>query len=208
MYSTLNTSNITLKKVSKNWKWQRWKDYYLKTNFLFYIQAIEVRLAGSAQSNQGRVEVKYNGQWGTICDDYWGISEAHVICRMLNHSGAEFAPREAAFGPGRSSYPIWLDTVKCRGDEPTIAACRHDGWRQHDCRHSEDASVVCWRDSAPSSQGKALPWWFRKPFNRNLNQIVSSLFLTVKSARTCVVSGLCSHNRLLITLGYQVVKDY
>lgn len=106
--------------------------------------------------SQGRVEVLYNGQWGTICDDYWGISEAHVICRMLNYSGAEFALRNAFFGPGRRSSPIWLDTVKCRGDESTVAACRHDGWRQHDCYHSEDASVICWSESAPASKGIAV----------------------------------------------------
>lgn len=115
--------------------------------------AIQVRLAGSAVKRQGRVEVRYNGQWGTICDDYWDLSEAHVICRMLNYSGAEFAPRRALFGPGRWYFPIWLDSVKCRGDESTIAACRHDGWRQHDCYHSEDASVVCWSESTPAYEG-------------------------------------------------------
>ena len=51
--------------------------------------------------------------------------------------------------------PILLDNVKCRGDESTIAACRHNGWRQNDCDHSEDASVVCWRETAPPVQGTA-----------------------------------------------------
>ena len=52
--------------------------------------------------------------------------------------------------------PILLDNVKCRGDESTIAACRHNGWRQNDCVHSKDASVVCWTDSAPPIQGMDL----------------------------------------------------
>lgn len=103
--------------------------------------------------SRGRVEVLYNGQWGTICDDYWGKDEAHVICRMLNYSGAEFALRNAFFGRGERSMPILLDNVKCRGDESTIAACRHGGWRQNDCDHSEDASVVCWSESASPGQG-------------------------------------------------------
>ena len=115
-----------------------------------------MRLVGSSLASSGRVEVLYNGQWGTICDDYWGIDEAHVICRMLNYSGAELAPRNARFGQGSASMPILLDNVKCRGDESTIAACRHGGWGQSDCDHSEDASVVCWRDSAPPVQGTEL----------------------------------------------------
>lgn len=75
---------------------------------------------------------------------------------MLNYSGAELAPHNARFGRGPRSMPILLDNVKCRGDESTIAACRHAGWGQNDCDHSEDASVVCWRESAPPVQGTEL----------------------------------------------------
>ena len=122
---------------------------------------------GSSLASSGRVEVFYNVQWGTVCDDFWGIAEAHVICRMLNYSGAELAPRNARFGQGSASMPILLDNVKCRGDESTIAACRHGGWGQNDCDHSKDASVVCWRDSAPPVPGTQL----------NRNNFIYDLFI-------------------------------
>ena len=115
---------------------------------------IQIRLRGSNSSHEGRVEVYHRGQWGTICDDHWGFREATVVCRMLNYSAAVYAVRYAYFGEGNSTFPIWMDNVKCRGDEQTIAACRHRGWNNSDCSHYEDAGVVCYNSSIPPTEGK------------------------------------------------------
>ena len=87
------------------------------------------------------MEINVAGVWGTICDDGWDINDAHVVCRMLNLSAATAAPIYAAFGEGRG--PIWLDNLYCTGNENSLLDCSHNGLGSHNCRHVEDAGVVC-----------------------------------------------------------------
>ena len=43
----------------------------------------DLRLVGSSALGEGRVEMCYENQWGTVCDDFWGEVDAGVVCRQL-----------------------------------------------------------------------------------------------------------------------------
>lgn len=101
-----------------------------------------VRLVGGADPSEGRVEIFVNGQWGTVCDDFFSWYEGVVVCRQLNYTGIIRVASEMEFGIGRG--PIWLDDVDCRtGDEDYITQCSHLEYGNHNCDHSEDVGVVC-----------------------------------------------------------------
>ncbi|XP_067458938.1 macrophage receptor MARCO [Thunnus thynnus] len=88
--------------------------------------------------SRGRVEVRHNGAWGTVCDDGFDTVDGKVICKMLGYQRAT-----ATFTANAGTGSIWLDDLRCTGVETSIFNCPHNGVGVNNCQHTEDAGVQC-----------------------------------------------------------------
>jgi len=88
------------------------------------------------------VRVYHNGNWGTICDDYFDRNDngCRVVCHMMGLTGGE---ELSVTGNGE----IVLDDVQCTGNENRLIDCPRNNlpMGQHNCSHGEDVGCVCGR---------------------------------------------------------------
>ncbi|NXP84107.1 C163A protein, partial [Passerina amoena] len=103
----------------------------------------ELRLVGGGGRCAGRVEVKHDGEWGSVCvfDFDWEARWAVVVCRQLGCGRVARASLHAPFGPG--SGRIWLQPFFCNGTEDALQHCPHFKWGRHFCGHERDVGVTC-----------------------------------------------------------------
>ncbi|XP_034934293.1 neurotrypsin-like [Chelonus insularis] len=128
-----------------------------------------IRLSGSENDFEGRVEVKILGQWGQVCDDGFGMNDATVICKELGFNFGALAVRPGGyFGNLEPPTRFMVDQLKCRGNETSLRECDFDGWGVHDCSPEEAVGVVCKTavNTCPEGQWKCdnSPFCISTPF--------------------------------------------
>ncbi|XP_050961160.1 deleted in malignant brain tumors 1 protein-like [Labeo rohita] len=102
---------------------------------------VNVRLVGGQSRCAGRVEVLHRGQWGTVCELFWDMADAAVVCRELDCGEPVDALGGSHFGPG--SGPVETNRKLCTGSESTLKNCGSVKWGLYPCDHTKDAGIIC-----------------------------------------------------------------
>ncbi|XP_049329272.1 scavenger receptor cysteine-rich type 1 protein M130-like [Astyanax mexicanus] len=114
---------------------------------------LPLRLREGVGSCSGWLEVYYNKTPGSVCGDLWDIRDAQVVCRQLGCGPALSANRRAAVGSGGGT--IWMNRVKCRGNEIHLWDCPHSLKIHTDCSHT--AGVTCADITVPTTTTAPTP---------------------------------------------------
>ncbi|XP_030048591.1 deleted in malignant brain tumors 1 protein-like [Microcaecilia unicolor] len=100
-----------------------------------------VRLVNGSSHCGGRLEVYYDSEWGTVCNEDWDVRDAAVVCKQLGCGSAVEDTQQNPFGPG--SGPVWLKRVFCSGSESHLSQCGSWMSQQFACSHIYDIGVTC-----------------------------------------------------------------
>jgi len=100
---------------------------------------------GGNQLYNGRVEVFYNGEWGTICNVGWDLNDARAFCRQLGYVDVISTGAVTDFLYASGSGRIWQTNVDCTGNERRFGECYFmQSWGDTSgCSHNMDVAVQC-----------------------------------------------------------------
>ena len=104
-------------------------------------------LQGTNDTSRGRLEIfRSDYGWYTVCDDLWGLNDAHVACREMGFRFAYALRPNAFYGRGQGSRKILDFHPRCSGTEASLRDCLSDQssfWRRGNCGHVEDVGIDC-----------------------------------------------------------------
>ena len=103
-----------------------------------------MRLSGSGNSDfEGRVEILYEGRWGTVCQNHFTIDAADVVCRQLGFEDATSFRTNSFYGAGSGVTWLQLKEPGCSGTEALLAWCPRKTFGTSTCNHENDVGVIC-----------------------------------------------------------------
>lgn len=106
-----------------------------------------VRLLGGRTEKEGRLQVKKNGKWGTVCNYGWNMMNAALVCHQL---GLVLNPDD--WNLERNEIPlagiaegIILSNVRCTEEDTDISNCKAEaeGEFENSCTHDNDVGIRC-----------------------------------------------------------------
>ncbi|XP_078017190.1 scavenger receptor cysteine-rich type 1 protein M130-like [Epinephelus lanceolatus] len=99
-----------------------------------------VRLVDGTSLCSGRLEVKSNQRWSSVCEADFDQQDAEVVCRELG-CGAPSVLQGALYGEVEA--PMWTKEFQCGGHESALLDCRSSGSDRNTCSPGKAVGLTC-----------------------------------------------------------------
>uniref|UniRef100_A0A8C7KC79 SRCR domain-containing protein n=1 Tax=Oncorhynchus kisutch TaxID=8019 RepID=A0A8C7KC79_ONCKI len=99
-----------------------------------------VRLVGGAGLCSGRVEVKSNQSWASVCEADFDRQDAEVVCRDVG-CGAPAALQGGLYGEGEGQ--TWDKEFQCKGKESLLLDCDTSDRENNTCLPGNAVGLTC-----------------------------------------------------------------
>ncbi|NXU94685.1 WC11 protein, partial [Xiphorhynchus elegans] len=111
----------------------------------------------NSQGCSGRLQVLYNGTWGSVCSNSMNPKAVSLACKELGCGDGYLEPQ---LGQGNVAGTAWLDRVECGERSRSFWECPSAPWNPKSCTEMRDeAHIVCsgTRPEATPAPGGACP---------------------------------------------------
>ncbi|XP_039470663.1 scavenger receptor cysteine-rich type 1 protein M130-like [Oreochromis aureus] len=99
-----------------------------------------VRLLNGSSLCSGRLEVKSNQSWSSVCEADFDQQDAEVVCRELG-CGPPLVLQGALYGEVEA--PVWSKEFQCGGHESALLDCRSSGSARNSCSPGKAVGLTC-----------------------------------------------------------------
>uniref|UniRef100_UPI003AAFE7B2 scavenger receptor cysteine-rich type 1 protein M130-like n=1 Tax=Centroberyx gerrardi TaxID=166262 RepID=UPI003AAFE7B2 len=99
-----------------------------------------VRLVDGTSLCSGRLEVKSNQFWSSVCEADFDQQDAEVVCRELG-CGAPSVLQGALYGEVEA--PMWTEEFQCEGSESVLLDCGSSGSARNTCSPGKAVGLTC-----------------------------------------------------------------
>ncbi|XP_066146694.1 protein bark beetle [Euwallacea fornicatus] len=112
---------------------------------------VPIRLLGGSTETEGRLQVKINNQWGTVCNYGWTILNAAMVCQQLGYvlnPNDWYIERNEIPDAGKTE-PVVLSNVDCQDYDFDIIKCKAETMSDftNSCEHENDVGLRCYKTS-------------------------------------------------------------
>ncbi|KAJ8986059.1 hypothetical protein NQ317_003352 [Molorchus minor] len=113
--------------------------------------SVPIRLLGGPSETEGRLQIKINDQWGTVCNYGWTIKNAALVCHQLGYvlNPEDWNLERRDIPAAGTTEKVVLSNVQCDDHDLDITKCKAETVDdfENSCDHDNDVGVRCYETS-------------------------------------------------------------